>query len=57
VPLIETAAAKVPTICSNTTVMSDFDFFKEALFDPLKMILKEKISSGLKIKTWLLFLK
>jgi glycosyltransferase involved in cell wall biosynthesis len=39
---LETAAAKVPTICSNTTVMFDFDF-KEALFDPLtKNDLKKK---------------
>jgi hypothetical protein len=41
-PALETAAAKVPTICSNTTAMFDFDF-KEALFDPLtKNDLKKK---------------
>ena len=49
IPPLETAAAKVPTICSNTTAMADFDFFEEVLFDPLdENDLKEKISNGLK---------
>ena len=35
IPPLESLAAKVPTICSNSTAMSDFDFIKDYLFDPL----------------------
>jgi len=34
IPPLESLAAKVPTICSNATAMSDFDFLSEYLFDP-----------------------
>lgn len=34
IPPLETAAAGIPTICSGTTAMADFDFFQERLFDP-----------------------
>lgn len=34
IPPLETLAAKIPTICSNTTAMADFHFIKENLFDP-----------------------
>jgi len=33
-PPLESAAARVPTICSNATSMAEFDFFKEDLIDP-----------------------
>jgi glycosyltransferase involved in cell wall biosynthesis len=35
IPPLETAAAKIPTICSNATAMADFEFFGNRLFDPL----------------------
>lgn len=48
IPPLESAAAGIPTICSNTTAMSDFDFFGDCLFDPLNLSdLKEKITIGL----------
>lgn len=48
IPPLESLAATIPTICSNTTAMSDFDFFKEGLFNPLDTEdLKEKIKTGL----------
>jgi glycosyltransferase involved in cell wall biosynthesis len=34
IPPLEAVAAKIPTLCSNKTAMSDFDFFGEFLFDP-----------------------
>ncbi|WP_125718523.1 glycosyltransferase family 4 protein [Flavobacterium ustbae] len=34
IPPLESVAAKIPTICSNKTAMSDFTFFKEYYFDP-----------------------
>lgn len=34
IPPIESAILKTPTLCSNVTAMSDFDFFGEFLFDP-----------------------
>lgn len=34
IPPLEAAAAKIPTICSNRTAMSDFDFFGNDFFDP-----------------------
>lgn len=35
IPPIEAVAARVPSVCSNTTAMADFDFLKEFMFDPL----------------------
>ncbi|MCF6131472.1 glycosyltransferase family 4 protein [Flavobacterium wongokense] len=48
IPPLESLAANVPTICSNTTAMSDFDFFGDCLFNPLDLNdLKNKIEIGL----------
>ncbi|MEN3323818.1 glycosyltransferase family 1 protein [Mariniflexile soesokkakense] len=33
-PPLESAAAQVPTICSNATSMAEFDFFNEEFIDP-----------------------
>lgn len=49
IPPLESLAAKVPTICSNTTAMADFQFFGNCLFNPLDLEdLKNKIEIGLK---------
>lgn len=49
IPPLESLAAKIPTICSNTTAMSDFDFFEDCFFNPLDINdLKSKIAIGLK---------
>lgn len=51
IPILESIAAKVPTIASNTTAMSDFEFMEQYSFDPvdkddfnkkLKMVIKQK---------------
>jgi glycosyltransferase involved in cell wall biosynthesis len=34
IPPLESIASKIPTVCSNTTAMSDFDFIGDCLFDP-----------------------
>lgn len=48
IPPLESLAANVPTICSNTTAMSDFDFLDDCLFNPLDIEeLKNKIEIGL----------
>ncbi|MGV3697706.1 glycosyltransferase family 4 protein [Flavobacterium sp.] len=48
IPPLESLAAGVPTICSNTTAMSDFSFLNECLFNPLDIQdLKDKIEIGL----------
>lgn len=48
IPPLEAAAVGIPSICSNTTAMSDFTFFGKALFNPLdKKDLLEKIEFGL----------
>ncbi len=48
IPPLESLATKTPTICSNTTAMSDFDFFDDCLFNPLDLAdLKNKIDIGL----------
>ena len=48
IPPLESLAAKIPTICSNTTAMSDFQFFGDCLFNPLDIDdLKSKIDIGL----------
>lgn len=36
-PPIESVAAQVPTICSNTTSMAEFDFFGEDFINPLDL--------------------
>lgn len=49
IPPLESLAAKIPTICSNTTAMADFDFFDDCLFNPLDVAdLKSKIEISLK---------
>lgn len=49
IPPLESLAAKIPTICSNTTAMADFQFFGDSLFNPLDIAdLKSKIDIGLK---------
>ncbi|WP_284650985.1 glycosyltransferase family 4 protein [Flavobacterium terrisoli] len=48
IPPLESLAAGVPTICSNTTAMSDFEFLKGVQFDPLNEAdLNDKIQKGL----------
>jgi glycosyltransferase involved in cell wall biosynthesis len=48
IPPLESLAANVPTICSNTTAMSDFQFFDDCLFSPLDLEdFKHKIDIGL----------
>jgi glycosyltransferase involved in cell wall biosynthesis len=48
IPPLESLAANIPTICSNTTAMSDFQFFNDCLFNPLETEdLKNKIDIGL----------
>lgn len=49
IPPLESLAAKIPTICSNTTAMADFQFFGDCLFNPLDLEdLKDKMEIGLK---------
>lgn len=44
IPPIEAIAAGTPTLCSNTTAMSDFDFLEDDLFDPSDLTaVKEKM--------------
>lgn len=35
IPPLESLAAGIPTVCSNTTAMSDFTFMSDCLFDPM----------------------
>lgn len=46
-PPIESVAAKVPTICSNTTSMAEFDFFENDFINPLDI---EDIKSKMRTK-------
>lgn len=49
IPPLESIAAQIPTICSNTTAMSDFNFIGNCLFNPLEISdFKEKVEIGLK---------
>jgi glycosyltransferase involved in cell wall biosynthesis len=49
IPPLESIAAKVPTICSNSTAMADFDFFEEYFFNPsIENDLNEKLKTILK---------
>lgn len=51
IPPLETSAAGISTICSNTTAMSDFIFFKNRLFNPCsENDFNEKIKFGLQNK-------
>lgn len=53
IPPLESLAAGVPTICSNTTAMADFDFLKEVQFNPLSEAdLNSKIQLGLSDQNW-----
>ena len=48
IPPLESIASCVPTICSNTTAMSDFDFIGDCLFDPSSPIdMNNKIQTAL----------
>lgn len=48
IPPLETSAAGISTICSNTTAMSDFVFLKNRLFNPFsENDFNEKIKFGL----------
>ncbi len=46
-PPLESVAAKVPTICSNTTSMGEFDFFENDFINPLDI---EDIKNKMQIK-------
>jgi len=46
-PPLESVAAKVPTICSNTTSMAEFDFFENDFINPLDL---EDIKSKMQTK-------
>jgi len=48
IPPLESIACSIPTVCSNTTSMSDFDFIGDCLFDPLSATdLNLKINNAL----------
>jgi glycosyltransferase involved in cell wall biosynthesis len=48
IPPLESLAAKIPTICSNTTAMADFNFLGDCLFNPFDLEdIKNKIEIGL----------
>jgi glycosyltransferase involved in cell wall biosynthesis len=51
IPPLEAIAAEIPSICSNTTAMSDFDFMKDNLFNPLDIMdMNDKIKKALNDK-------
>lgn len=53
IPPLESIATETPTICSNTTAMSNFDFLKEFLFDPMnREQMNEKINRALSYNNW-----
>jgi glycosyltransferase involved in cell wall biosynthesis len=53
IPPLESVAVKTPTICSNTTAMSDFNFIREFLFRPLdEKEMNEKIQQALVHSNW-----
>lgn len=53
IPPLESVASETPTICSNTTAMSDFDFISRFLFDPLsEKEMGEKIEHALIYDQW-----
>lgn len=48
IPPLESIACETPTVCSNTTAMSDFDFMSDCLFNPFsKDDLNDKIKVAL----------
>lgn len=48
IPPLESIACGIPTVCSNTTAMSDFDFMSDCLFNPYDAIdLDKKIKVAL----------
>ncbi len=49
IPPLESIACGIPTVCSNTTAMADFDFISDCLFNPLDSLdLNSKIIIALK---------
>lgn len=51
IPPLESLAANVPTVCSNSTAMSDFEFIDDCLFNPFSSSdLNEKIINGINDK-------
>lgn len=53
IPPLESATMKTPTLCSNATAMSDYDFFGDYLFDPnskdqLKLKINQFFNSNFK---------
>lgn len=53
IPPLESIACGTPTICSNTTAMSDFKFINKFQFDPLdEKEINEKINFALNYKDW-----
>lgn len=50
IPPLESVAARIPTICSNATAMSDFDFFEQYFFNPDSEVeFEEKLSMVLSL--------
>ena len=53
IPPLESIASETPTICSNSTAMSDFDFISPFLFNPLdEKDLDIKIHNALHYESW-----
>jgi glycosyltransferase involved in cell wall biosynthesis len=53
IPPLESLAAGVPTICSDTTAMADFYFLKDVQFNPLSEAdLNDKIQLALSDQKW-----
>jgi glycosyltransferase involved in cell wall biosynthesis len=53
IPPLESIASETPTICSNSTAMSDFDFISPFLFNPLdEKDLDSKIDNALHYESW-----
>jgi glycosyltransferase involved in cell wall biosynthesis len=51
IPPLEAAAAGIPSVCSDTSAMSDFSFFGDMLFDPLsESDMHATIKRGLALK-------
>jgi glycosyltransferase involved in cell wall biosynthesis len=55
IPPLEAVVAGIPTLCSNTTAMSDFAFLEDDLFDPtnlqeLKLKISEKLSGKMDLQ-------
>lgn len=53
IPPLESIAVETPTICSNTTAMSDFDFLNEFLFSPNDtQEMNKKIHQAIRFDDW-----